>query len=161
MHRRPTLELMLKRRLVVAAAVALSGCAGRAPAPVAVVQPQDRYMDCAAILIEVQANNAKVQQLASDKGLKTAQNVAAGVAGIVIPVLWFGMDFQGTADTEIQALQSRQQYLAALAEQRHCGEDTGERQKVVTEPAKKPKAKPKTAASPVAAGQLEQAEQKQ
>ena len=129
------------RRLLSAcvAAVLVSGCAGRAPAPVSVVQPQDRYMDCAAIMIEVQSNNAKVQQLASDKGLKTAQNVAAGVAGLVIPVLWFGMDFQGTADTEIQALQARQQYLAALAEQRHCGEDTGP-QKVVTGP---PKAKPR------------------
>jgi hypothetical protein len=71
-----------------------------------------------AITIEVQTNNAKVQQLASDKGLKVAQNVAAGVAGLVIPVLWFGMDFQGTADAEIQALQARQQYLSALAEQR-------------------------------------------
>jgi hypothetical protein len=34
-----------------------------------------------AIMAEVQANNQKVQQLASDKGLKTTQNVAAGVAG--------------------------------------------------------------------------------
>jgi hypothetical protein len=79
-------------------------------------------MDCNAIFSEVQANNAKVQQLASDQGLKTAQNVAAGVAGFVVPVLWFGMDFQGTADKETAALQSRQQYLATLAEQRRCGE---------------------------------------
>ena len=78
-------------------------------------------MDCAAIGIEVQTNNARVRQLASDKGLKVAQNVAAGVAGLVVPVLWFGMDFQGTADTEIQALQARQQYLSSLAEQRRCG----------------------------------------
>lgn len=106
-------------------------------------------MDCAAISIEVQTNNTKVQQLASDKGLKVAQNVAAGVAGLVIPVLWFGMDFQGTADTEIQALQARQQYLAALAEQRRCGENTGEPQKALAEAPKKPKAKPK--APPVAA----------
>lgn len=106
-------------------------------------------MDCAAIRIEVQTNNTKVQQLASDKGLKVAQNVAAGVAGLVIPVLWFGMDFQGTADTEMQALQARQQYLAALAEQRRCGENTGEPQKVLAEAPKKPKAKPK--APPVAA----------
>ncbi|MDF3809256.1 MULTISPECIES: hypothetical protein [Rhodopseudomonas] len=102
-------------------AVAVAGCAGRAPAPVAVVQPTDRYMDCSAILSEVEANNAKVQQLASDKGLKVAQNIAAGVAGLVVPVLWFGMDFQGTADTEITALQNRQQYLAMLAEQKRCG----------------------------------------
>jgi hypothetical protein len=157
---------MQKFMLAIAAAAAVSGCAGRAPAPVSVVQPQDRYMDCAAIQIEVQANNAKVQQLASDKGLKVAQNVAAGVAGLVIPVLWFGMDFQGTADTEIQALQARQQYLAALAEQRHCGEDTGEPQKVVAEAPKKPKAKPKAApaaasAPPAVAAQPQQAEEKQ
>ena len=79
-------------------------------------------MDCAAIGAEVQANNAKVQQLAADKGMKTTQNVAAGVAGVFIPVLWFGMDFQDTADKETSALQSRQQYLATLAGQRRCGE---------------------------------------
>ncbi len=78
-------------------------------------------MDCAAIMAEVEANNAKVQQLASDQGLKVAQNVAAGVAGFVVPVLWFGMDWQGTADKETQALQARQQYLVVLAEQRQCG----------------------------------------
>jgi hypothetical protein len=98
--------------------LALAGCAGRAPQPVAVVQAQDRYMDCDAILAEVQANNVKVQELAGEQGLKTAQNVAAGVAGLVIPVLWFGMDWQGTAGKEVASLQSRQQYLATLAEQR-------------------------------------------
>lgn len=108
--------------VLLVASMALAGCAGRAPAPVAVVQPQDRYMDCAAILAEVEANNAKVQQLAADQGLKTTQNVVAGVAGFVVPVLWFGMDWQGTADKETQALQARQQYLATLAEQRRCGE---------------------------------------
>lgn len=106
---------------IVALAAALAGCAGRAPAPVAVVQPTDRFMDCTAILAEVGANNERVKQLAADKGLKTTQNVAAGVAGLFIPVLWFGMDFQGTADTEITALQSRQQYLSMLADQKRCG----------------------------------------
>ena len=78
-------------------------------------------MDCAAILAEVQANNQKVEDLGREKGLKTGQNVAAGVVGIFIPILWFGMDFQGTADKEVNALQQRQQYLATLAEQRNCG----------------------------------------
>ncbi len=32
------------------------------------------------------------------------------------------MDFQGAASTEITALQSRQQYLGALASQKNCGE---------------------------------------
>ena len=69
-------------------------------------------------MAEVETNNRRVQELASEEGLKTAQNVAAGVAGIFIPVLWFGMDFQGVASKEVAALQSRQQYLASLAAQR-------------------------------------------
>ena len=105
----------------LAVVVVIQGCAGRAPQPVAVVQSQDKHMDCTAIFAEVEANNRKVQELASEQGLKVAQNVAAGVAGLVVPVLWFGMDWQGAASKEITALQSRQQYLATLAEQRNCG----------------------------------------
>ena len=105
----------------IAFAVVLGACMGRTPQPVAVVQPQDQMMDCTAIYAEVAANNQKVQQLAKDEGWKTAQNVAAGVAGFVVPVLWFGMDWQGTAGKEAQALQARQQYLGALAVQKHCG----------------------------------------
>lgn len=115
----------MRRAVIVLCAAALGGCAGRTPEPVSVVQPQDRYMDCPAIMAEVAANNAKVQQLASEKGLKVAQNVTAGIVGFVIPVLWFGMDWQGTADKETAALQSRQQYLAVLAEQRQCGAPGG------------------------------------
>ena len=127
---------------VVALGVALVGCAGRAPAPVAVIQPQDQFMDCTAIMAEVQSNNAKVQQLAADQGLKTTQNVAAGVAGIFIPVLWFGMDFQGTADKETQALQARQQYLASLAAQRRCGEPQQPPPRAVSRPRAAPKPVP-------------------
>lgn len=109
------------------AALAAAGCAGRTPAPVAVVQPQDRFMDCAAITAEVEANNRRVAELGEEQGLKTAQNVAAGVAGFVIPVLWFGMDFQGAQSKEVAALQSRQQYLAVLAETRCAGPPTARR----------------------------------
>jgi hypothetical protein len=98
--------------------VALAGCAGRSAQPVAVVQPQDQFTDCAAITAEIQANNSRVQELSTEKGEKAAQNVAAGVAGIFIPVLWFGMDWQGAASTEETALNNRQQYLATLAAQR-------------------------------------------
>lgn len=101
-------------------AVVLTACMGRSPQPVAVVQPQDQMMDCTAVYAEVAANNQKVQQLAKDEGWKVAQNVAAGVAGLVVPVLWFGMDWQGTASKEAQALQARQQYLGQLAVQKGC-----------------------------------------
>ncbi len=113
--------------VIISTLLMLSGCAGRAPAPVSVVQPQDRYLDCKAILAEVETNNKKVSELASEEGLKVAQNVAAGVAGIVIPVLWFGMDWQGAASKEVTALQSRQQYLATMAEERcHKPEENAE-----------------------------------
>ena len=100
--------------------VVLTGCAGRAPNPVPIVQPTDAFADCAAILIEAQANNQKMANLAGDQGAKTAQNVAAGVVGLFIWPVWFGMDFQGSAGIEIEALQARQQYLAARAAQQHC-----------------------------------------
>ncbi len=78
-------------------------------------------MDCTAIAAEAEVNNQKVQALAEEQGLKVAQNVVAGAAGLFIPILWFGMDWQGTASKEIAALQARQQYLATMAEQRGCG----------------------------------------
>ena len=104
--------------LTIGLAVALGACAGRAPQPVAVVQPQDRYADCTAITAEIEANNQRVKELASEQGLKVGQNVAAGVAGLVVWPLLFAMDFQDSAGKEVAALQSRQQYLATLAEQK-------------------------------------------
>src|SRR5260370_19918989 len=101
--------------------IALAGCAGRAPQPVAIVQPTDPLMDCAAISIEAQANNAKLQALGGEQGNKVAQNVAAGVVGLFIWPVWFAMDFQGSADKEEAAINSRNQYLAVMAQQRHSG----------------------------------------
>ena len=82
------------------------------------VQMKDAMMDCTAINAEIAANTAHQSELGSEKGGKVAQNVAAGVAGLLIPVLWFGMDFQGAADTESRALEARDQYLSTLALQR-------------------------------------------
>jgi hypothetical protein len=106
--------------ICAATALVLASCAGRAPQPVAVVQPEDRYLDCTAIQAEIVANNKTLQGLASEEGGKVAQNVAAGVAGLFIWPLWFAMDFQGAASKEEAALQSRQEYLATLALQRGC-----------------------------------------
>jgi hypothetical protein len=104
--------------LAMGIAAVVGACAGRAPQPVAVVQPQDRYSDCAAVTAEIEANNQKVKELATEQGLKVGQNVAAGVAGLVVWPLLFAMDFQDSASKEVVALQSRQQYLATLAEQK-------------------------------------------
>src|SRR5215813_5757968 len=115
------IKARFRRVIGVLLLAAVAGCAGRAPQPVAVVQPQDRYADCLAIFAEVQADNKKIQDLAGEQGSKVAQNIAAGVVGVFIWPVWFGMDFQGAAGKEVDALTSRQQYLATLAEQRNCG----------------------------------------
>jgi hypothetical protein len=70
------------------------------------------------IRAEIEANNAKTKELADEQGMKTAQNVAAGVVGLVIWPVWFGMDFKGAAAKDAAALQARQQYLTTLATQR-------------------------------------------
>jgi hypothetical protein len=102
----------------MAAGLALSACAGRDPAPIATVEPQDAYSDCTMIRAEIEGNNAKAKQLADEQGLKVAQNVGAGVVGLIIWPVWFGMDFKDAAGKEVAALQARQQYLTTLATQR-------------------------------------------
>ena len=101
-------------------AVLLSGCAGRPPNPVAVLQPQDAHTDCAGLRFEANANNARIMGLTGDQSAKVAQNVAAGVVGLIIWPVWFAMDLQGTAGVEIQALQTRNGYLAERAAQIRC-----------------------------------------
>lgn len=98
--------------------IAVAACAGRDPQPIATVQPQDAYSDCTMIRAEIEANNQKVTQIANEQGWKVAQNVAAGVAGLVLWPVWFGMDFKDAAGKEAAALQARQQYLTTLATDR-------------------------------------------
>ena len=108
-------------RVVVAAALC-AACAGRDPQPVAISQPQDAAMDCGMIQAEIEANNLRIQELANEQGWKVAQNVTAGVVGLVIWPVWFGMDVKGAAATEAKALESRQRYLATLAAHRCASE---------------------------------------
>jgi hypothetical protein len=70
------------------------------------------------IRAEIEANNVQAEKLAQENGAKIAQNVAAGVVGVVIWPVWFAMDAKGAAGTEMDALKARQQYLATLAQQR-------------------------------------------
>jgi hypothetical protein len=106
------------RAFIIGAAILCVGCAGRDPQPVATVQLTDANATCAMISAEIQANNIKVQELADEEGLKVGQNVAAGVAGLVVWPLLFAMDFKGAASKEVAALQARQQYLTILATER-------------------------------------------
>jgi hypothetical protein len=94
-------------------ALLTAGCAGRDPQQIQTVMAHDASSNCQMIQAEINANNMKVQELADEKGMKVAQNVAAGVWP-----LWFAMDFKGAADKDVVALQARQQYLTSLAVER-------------------------------------------
>jgi len=102
----------MQRMIIAASVVILASCAGRAPNPMPVTQAQDATMPCEAIHAEIAANTSQISALGSEQGAKTAQNVAAGVAGLFIWPLWFAMDFQGAATKEVAALEARNSYLA-------------------------------------------------
>ena len=53
---------------------------------------------------EIEANNVQAEKLADDNDAKIAQNVAAGVVGVVIWPVWFAMDAKGAAGTERKLL---------------------------------------------------------
>ena len=125
---------MRSATLAAALGVAVLGaCAGRDPQPIATAQVQDTYATCVQLTAEIEANNIKVKQLADEQGLKVAQNVGAGVAGLILWPIWFGMDFKDAAGKEVVALQARQQYLAALAAGRHHRDDIGKRSAIDVE----------------------------
>lgn len=111
----------MRTAAILAIALALGACAGRPPALVAVVQPQDRALDCTQVSAEIAANDVKIRNLGSEEGGKVAQNVAAGVVGLFFFPALFLMDVQGTASKETAALQSRNQYLGTVAAQKNCG----------------------------------------
>jgi hypothetical protein len=112
--------------VVLSLAVFTAACAGRAPAPVAVVQPIDETMNCEAIQAEVNANTQRIAELGSEQGAKVAQNVVAGTAGLFLIVPFLLMDFQNAAGKEEAALKSRNDYLASLARQRCAPQPTAQ-----------------------------------
>jgi hypothetical protein len=109
------MALALAVRLLV---MTLVGSAGRAPNLEPLVQASDQTLNCDQIIAETKINNDKISNLATEEGWKVTQNVAAGVVGLVIWPVWFGMDWQNAAGKEGQALSQRNEYLGTLAKSR-------------------------------------------
>jgi len=89
--------------VVAVLSIALAACASHElPQPTATVYAQDANLDCAMIRAEIQANNAKVTELADDQGWTLKQ--------------WYryGKDFKYEAARDTAALNARQEHLAAL-----------------------------------------------
>ena len=73
-----------------------------------------RKSDCAMIRGEVEANNLQAEKLAEENHAKIAQNVAAGVVGVVIWPVWFAMDAKGAAGMRKARLEPRWMRKARL-----------------------------------------------
>lgn len=114
------MRVLRSLRLIIGASLVLSACAGREPKPVQTVQASDNDFSCLQIREEIAANNALITELSGEEGGKVAQNIAAGVAGLLIWPLWFAMDFEDAAGKEGQALQARNEYLARLYTDNNC-----------------------------------------
>lgn len=109
---------MIRAIAILCAVSASAGCAGRAPDLVPLVQVTDQNATCEQIIAEAKINNERITELAKEEGWKVTQNVAAGVVGLVIWPVWFGMDFQDAAGKEGKALSQRNEYLGTLAKQK-------------------------------------------
>lgn len=114
---------MLRPFAIFLTSLICCGCAGRAPDLVPLVQVTDQNLTCEQIIAQTKINNERIAELAKEEGWKVTQNVAAGVVGLVIWPVWFGMDFQDAAGKEGKALSQRNEYLGTIAMQK-CGPPT-------------------------------------
>jgi hypothetical protein len=102
--------------LLLIAGVLLPACAERTLDAAAIdkriarIAAQDHTLDCASIFAEVAANNRTLSSLAREQSVKLTQNK-----------FWLGKDWREAYAHELQSLESRQQYLVTLAQNKNCG----------------------------------------
>jgi hypothetical protein len=104
-------------------AVMLAACAGRTANPVTTVQAYDATLSCPQISAEIAGNDDKAKQLMAEKHSAHNRNVAIGVVGGLLfwPAL-FALDLSDAEKVEMEALRTRDGYLANMMAQRGCGD---------------------------------------
>ncbi len=107
--------------VVIAAAVVISGCGGRAAHPVASTNPTDSAFDCAGIKREFEANERQILATVKERADAQGKNVILGATGVLLffPALFF-MDPKSPEKLEIDALRNRNQVLAEIAKAKRC-----------------------------------------
>ena len=101
-------------------ALMLLGCAGREAHPVSTYQYGDEKKSCKALEMELTFTEEKIQRLIPETE-KTGKNVGLGVAGVLLIVPWFFMDFTKSEQIEAEALRDRYNQLLVIAEDKNCG----------------------------------------
>ena len=117
------MERIFLKGLLIACAIGMSGCAAREFTAVAMTQPGDDQLTCAALKQQIADNSAAEAKFQSaDKEVEQA-NVAKGI-GSAIP--YVGIAIAGSTDlsneeqVKARALADRNQQLAYLAKQKGC-----------------------------------------
>ena len=96
--------------LSLSSVVLLQACTGRVQETVAALdRPHVRYLNCPAIFAEVRANMQAISDLAREQSVRARRPT------------WMGKEWMGPEGRDLKALQTRQEYLVALAEHKNCG----------------------------------------
>lgn len=106
--------------IVLPATFLLAACGGRDANPVAAKQIGDKELSCEELEIALIDIQGDVNDLIGEKSDSRSENVAWGVAGLFIPVLWLGLDLTETEQVEMRALEKRARELERLARKNKC-----------------------------------------
>lgn len=106
---------------LVATAIVVSGCGGRAAHPISATNPADSAFDCAGMRREFEANERQVLATVKERSDAQGKNVVLGTAGVLLfwPALFF-MDPKSPEKLEIDALRNRNQVLGEIAKSKKC-----------------------------------------
>lgn len=114
---------MLRRLVLFCCVPALSACATREVAPVAMSQPGDAELGCADIEQQLKANHQAETELAGEDKQVAQTNVAKGVGSVVPGVgilLAASTDLSNSEQVRARALADRNQELEFLSTKRGC-----------------------------------------
>ncbi len=106
--------------VAIAFAVSLTACGGRSASPVSAREAGDKKLSCEEIEIERFAVEEEAQALFGEGDDKTSSNIGWGVAGLIFPPLWLGLDLSSAEKQEARALQARSRHLQKLAYKKDC-----------------------------------------
>ena len=106
--------------LLTASLVVVSGCGGRAANPIMTQQYGDSKKSCEALQQDMSFVDSEIRRLIPETE-KTGKNVGLGVAGAILIIPWFFMDFSESEMVEVNALRSRYNHLGILAGEKDCG----------------------------------------
>ena len=108
--------------MLLSAILLLPSCGGRSANPISVREVGDSKMDCEDIAAEMAELDSRARRLMSEQENKTGENVAWGVAGLILLPLALGMDLSDAERQEAMAMQDRYRHLDRIYRKKDCEE---------------------------------------